>query len=175
MLAGLDLFTVTIEQKHGLPTLRYRFEHRAWQQLQKTLLGKTLIFTDNDDWSDAEIVRGYRAQHHVEAAFRQMKDPHHIALRPQYHWTDQKIEVHVFCCVLALLLVSLLTREMHRRAIPLSSSALLESLSAIREVGVLFPPADKNASPRLQMTLSSLSTEQRSLYETLDLSRYLAS
>jgi len=170
-----DLFTVTIEKKRGLPTLRYRFEHRAWQQLQKTLLGKTLIFTDNDDWSDAEIVRGYRAQHHVEAAFRQMKDPHHIALRPQYHWTDQKIEVHIFCCVLALLLVSLLTRQMHRRGITLSSTTLLESLSAIREVGVLFPPTDKSASPRLQMTLSSLSTEQRSLYEALDLARYLAS
>ena len=42
-----------------------RFDHRAWEQLQKTLLGKTLLFTDNDDWTDPEIVRGYRAQHHV--------------------------------------------------------------------------------------------------------------
>jgi len=25
-----------------------------------------------------------------------MKDPQHISLRPQHHWTDQKIEVHVF-------------------------------------------------------------------------------
>jgi transposase len=76
-----ELFTVTVDQTRGLPTVRYRFEHRAWRQLQRTLLGKTLIFTDNDDWSNAQIVRGYRAQHHVEAAFRKMKSPHHIALR----------------------------------------------------------------------------------------------
>lgn len=170
-----ELFTVNVEEKRGLPALRYRFEHRAWQQLQNRLLGKTLIFTDNDAWSDAEIVRGYRSQHHVEAAFRQMKDPHHIALRPQYHWTDQKIEVHVFCCVLALLLVSLLTREMHRRGIPLSSAALLDTLGAIHEVGLVYPPAAKAAAPRLAMTVSSLSAQQRLLYETLDLSRYLAS
>ena len=167
------LFTVTVAAKQRLPTLRYRFEHRAWQQLQKTLLGKTLIFTDNEDWSDAEIVRGYRAQHHVEAAFRQMKDPHHIALRPQHHWTDRKIEVHVFYCVLALLLISLLTREMHRRGITLSSTALLDSLSQIREVGVLYPPTQKQHAPRLAMTVSSLSPEQRTLYETLGLARYL--
>ena len=168
------LFTVTVAAKQRLPTLRYRFEHRAWQQLQKTLLGKTLIFTDNEDWSDAEIVRGYRAQHHVEAAFRQMKDPHHIALRPQHHWTDRKIEVHVFYCVLALLLISLLTREMHRRGITLSSPALLDSLGQIREVGVLYPPTQKPHAPRLAMTVSSLSPEQRTLYETLGLARYLA-
>ena len=71
-----------------------RFDRRAWQRLQKTLLGKTLIFTDNADWSDAEIVRGYRAQHHVENAFRHMKNPHYIALRPQHHWTDQDSYVH---------------------------------------------------------------------------------
>ena len=36
--------------------------------LQKTLLGKNILFTDNHDWTDAEIVRGYRSQHHVETA-----------------------------------------------------------------------------------------------------------
>lgn len=168
-----ELFTVTIAEQDGLPTLRYRFEDRAWQRLQKTLLGKTLIFTDNDDWSEADIVRGYRAQYHVEAAFRQMKDPHHIALRPQHHWTDQKVEVHVFCCVLALLLISLLTRDMHRQGITLSSTALLESLGQIREVGVVYPPAAKQRTPRLEMTVSSLSPEQHALYDALELGRYL--
>ncbi len=101
-----ELFKVTVEADGCLPTLRYRFDQRAWQRLQRTLLGKTLIFTDNADWSDVEIVRGYRAQHHVESAFRSMKNTRQIALRPQ--WTDQK--VHVFCCVLALLLCNLLER-----------------------------------------------------------------
>ena len=73
-----DLFHVEVAEQDGLPTLTYRFDRRAWERLQKTLLGKTILFTDNDDWTDADIVRGYRAQHHVENAFRDMKDPHHI-------------------------------------------------------------------------------------------------
>ena len=75
-----DLFSVEIGEEGGLPTLTYAFNEAAWQDLRATLLGKTLLFTDNHDWSDADIVRGYRAQHHIEGAFRQMKRPHRILL-----------------------------------------------------------------------------------------------
>jgi transposase len=169
-----ELFHVEVGEQEGLPTLTYRFDHRAWEQLQKALLGKTLLFTDNDDWADAEIVRGYRAQHHVETGFRCMKDPYHICLRPQHHWTDQKIEVHVFCCVLALLLCSLLRRELHQQGIDRSIADLLEQLGNIREVGIVYPSQDKRRPPTLQMTLSRMSEEQRAIYSALDLERYLA-
>jgi hypothetical protein len=32
-----------------------------------------------------------------------MKNPHHFAVRPQYHWSDQKVRVHMFICLLALM------------------------------------------------------------------------
>lgn len=168
------LFVVDITERDGLPVLRYRFDRRAWAHLQKTLLGKTLLFTDNDAWSDADIVRGYRAQHHIETGFRCMKDPHHISLRPQHHWTDQKIEVHVFCCVLALMLCSLLQRELQRQGIEQSIPALLEQLGKVREVGIVYPARDKRRAPALKTTLSRLSEPQQALYDALDLGRYLA-
>jgi transposase len=166
-----ELFQCEITESEGLPVLSYRFDTRAWERLQKTLLGKTILFTDNDSWSDVEIIRGYRSQHHVETAFRRMKDCHHIALRPQYHWTDQKVKVHVFCCVLALLLCSLLRRELHRKGIDRSIADLLDELGTIREMGVLYPPQDNQKAPTIQMTLSQMSKEQRGLYEALDLQR----
>ena len=169
-----ELFQVDIGQDSKLPTLSYRFDARAWARLQRELLGKTLLFTDNDDWSDAEIVRGYRSQHHVETAFRTMKDPHHISLRPQHHWTDQKIEVHVFTCVLALMLCSLLRRELSRAGIDRSIPHLLNTLGQIREVGVVFPPRANKLTPKLQMTLSAMNSEQQTLYQALDLDRYRA-
>jgi transposase len=169
-----DLFKVEVTERDGLPWLSYRFDHRAWEKLQKTLLGKTLLFTDNDDWTDAEIVRGYRAQHHVETGFRCMKDPHHISLRPQHHWTDQKIEVHVFCCVLALMLCSLLRRELQQRGLDHSIPEMLDQLGKIREVGVVYPAKDKRRSPTIQMTLSRMSKEQQALYKALNLARYLS-
>ena len=169
-----DLFRVKVRKENGLPKVNYRFQRRAWEKLQRTLLGKTLIFSDNAAWSDADLVRGYRAQHHVESAFRQLKDTDCIAIRPQYHWTDQKIRVHVFCCVLALTLCGLLQRAASRQGIQRSVPALLAELGGIREVDVLYPPREDGAEPELRTTLSQMSAEQRSLYEILELKKYLS-
>lgn len=166
------LFHVDVGERDGLTTLTYRFDHTAWERLQRTLLGKTLLFTDNRQWSDAEIVKAYRSQHHVEAAFRDMKNPHHLSLRPQFHWTDQKIEVHVFCCVLAYMLCAVLRRELHGKGIDRSIRVILDDLSQIREVSVIFPPQGKQRKPTIKTTLSVLSDAQRTLYETLGLERY---
>jgi len=167
-----DLFDVKITERDHLPAVTYQFNQGAWEELQMTLLGKTILFTDNNNWSDAQIVHAYRASHHVENAFRQMKDPHHIALRPQYHWTDQKVRVHVFTCVLALMLVSLMQRELHMRGIDLSIRRMLELLGDIQEMVMIFPPQARGGNPTIRTSISALSPEQRELYEILDLARY---
>ena len=164
-----DLFDVQVREEDGLPKVNYRFQRRGWEQLQRTLLGKTLLFTDQADWSDAELVRGYRAQHHVESAFRQLKDSDCIAIRPQYHWTDQKIAVHVFCCVLALALCGLLQRELSRHGVPGSIPALLDALRGIREVDVLYPAREEGGEPELRTTLSQMTAQQRRMYGILAL------
>ena len=53
----------------------------------------------------------YRGQSEVEEVFRQTKDDEHLAVRPQYHWTDQKIHVHTFICLLGLLLARIVEWE----------------------------------------------------------------
>ncbi len=169
-----DLFAVTLAQRDGLPELRYRFRQSAWQQLQRELLGKTLLFTDNDDWSDAELVRGYRAQHHVESAFRQLKDTDCIAIRPQYHWTDHSIRVHVLCCVLALTLCCLLQRELARLGVDASIPTLLRDLAGICEVDVVYAAAKTGAEPVVQTTLTEMSAAQESLYGLLQLAQFRA-
>jgi transposase len=168
------LFEIQLDENDGVPVLTYRFRTAAWRELQRTLLGKTILFTDQASWSDAEIVRGYRGQHQAESAFRCLKSPHHVSLRPQHHWTDQKIRVHVFYCVLALLLCSVLRRQLHRQGIDGSIPALLEELGRIREVGILTPGRGDGEPPQLEMTLSRLTKEQRRLYGALDLGRYAA-
>src|SRR5215469_2419761 len=167
-----DLFEVDLTLDKEWPVLSYRFREEAWQQLQATRLGKTILFTDRDDWTDAEVVRGYRSQHHAEGAFRDLKSVKHLSLRPQRHWTDQKIRVHVFYCVLALLLCSLLRRELDRQGIRHSLPGLLDALGQIREVCVVYPAAESGEEPTIQITMTELTEEQRTLYEALDLGRY---
>lgn len=169
-----ELFLIDLTEAERLPVLSFRFDDQAWDHLQRTLLGKTLLFTDLADWSDAELVRGYRSQAHIEQAFRTMKDPRHIALRPQYHWTDQKVAVHVFCCVLALMLVSLLQRELDRAGLRGSIPEILDELGHVREITVLHPSAQPGQEPTLYTTLSEMNERQRQLFTTLGLDRYRA-
>jgi len=144
----------------------------AHPRLVKTQLGKTLLFTDNDDWSDEEIVLGYRAQHHIESAFRDMKNPHFLGWSPMFHWTDSKIRVHAFYCVLGLLLVSLLQRRLHQEGLEMSLSRLMEGLASIKEVVLIYPRRPGQRQPRTVTCLSIMEEEAQRLYEILGLERY---
>jgi transposase len=165
-----ELFEAEVNLANGLPVLSYRFREEAWQQMQAQRLGKTILFTDQDEWSDAQIVRGYRSQHHVEDAFGDLKNTEHLALRPQRHWTDQKIRVQVFYCVLALTLCGLLRRELHNKGIDRSLVAILQDLGQIKEVCLAY--AADGAAPLWQVTLTNLTPDQQALYDALDLGRY---
>ena len=75
------------------------------------MFGKRILFTNRDHWPIADVVAAYRSQSEVESGFRQLKDPHVVSFSPMHHWTDQKIRVHVFYCVLALTVAHLMRRQ----------------------------------------------------------------
>ena len=155
-----------------VPTLTYRTDTVALARLMRTQLGKTILFTDNQDWTDQEIVLGYRAQHHIESAFRDMKNPHFLGWSPMFHWTDSKIRVHAFYCVLALTLTSLLQRALHEKGHDLSMARMLELLGGMQELLLIYPKAVGEKKPRTACCLSTMETEERQLFEQLKLSRY---
>jgi transposase len=96
---------------------RREVKHRPGDpyQLWHRQFGKTILFTDNDSWTDEQIVSACGSQHHIEGAFKQMKNSRFPGWSPMFHWTDSKIQVHAFYCVLALLLTSLLQGELARK------------------------------------------------------------
>jgi len=119
-------------------TLTCEFDQDALDALARDWLGRLVLVTDRDDWSTAEIIRAYRGQTHVEAVFAHMKDPMHVMLRPQYHWTDQKLHVHVFTCVLSYLLARLLhLRAQQALGYKRSMERLLDTLTEIRRVDIV--------------------------------------
>lgn len=158
----------------GLPTLTYRQDRAAFAKLGRTLLGKNLLFTDRHDWTESQIVAGYRSQHHVESDFRRLKNPHHLAFRPAYHWTDQKLRVHAFTCVLALLLCNVLRRRLDGAGVHLSVERMLDELGGIREVTNLYDAAPGARRPVVTHTMSRMNDTQRTLYEVLGLEQHRA-
>jgi transposase len=155
------------------PSLVFQTDSAALSRLVKTQLGKTILFTDNDDWTSEEIVLAYRSQHHIEDAFRQMKHPHFLGWMPMFHWTDSKIRVHAFYCVLALMLSSLLARTLHQKGIDLSIPRMFELLGGIRETLVIYPRQPGQHKHPTRTSLSALSAEQEKLLDALDLRQYL--
>jgi transposase len=143
-----DILRIEVSQEGGRLSLRYRTDRQALAQLRRTVLGKCILFTDNHDWTTAEIILGYRSQHHVERAFRQMKGRTGLSWEPVHHWTDQKIRVHSFYCVLALTLLNLLHRQAWQAGIQVSAGRLVEELAGLREVIHLYPPGGPGKAGR---------------------------
>ena len=133
------------------PTFTYTIDHEALHRWGEQHWGKTILFTDHDDWSTAEIIAAYRDAWHVESTFRDLKHPLWIRWQPQFHWTDDKIRVHGLICVLAVTLAHLLRREYARAGLELSLPRLLQELTTIQEVAWLYPQS-RHAEPQISLT-----------------------
>jgi transposase len=160
-----------------VPELVFEIDQQSINAMVEQRFGKLILFSDNQDWTNEEILAAYRGQFHIEDAFKQMKDPHFVGWSPMFHWTDSMIRVHAFYCVIALTLSSLLWREVCHQftaankaeQAPKSIPALLESLEGIAEVAHIYPP-QMNIQDHL--TLSQMNQQQKTLFATLGLERF---
>jgi transposase len=153
--------------------LTFRTDQAALDRLCRVQFGKTILFTDNADWSEEQIVLAYRSQYHIEDAFKQMKNPHFLGWSPMFHWTDSKIQVHAFYCVLALLLTSLLQRELARKGEPLSINRMLEELGGIRETLVVYPRRQGQRQASTATCLTRMTALQQRLFSLLGLQQFV--
>ena len=141
-------------------SLTYAFDQQAFDVLAEQRLGRVVLITDRHDWSTAEIIRTYHGQSQIEAVFAHLKDPMHLGLRPQHHWTDQKLHVHVFTCILGYLLARTLFLRAQRLQVPYASmESLLDALTEVRQVTVA-----RSATGKRRMRIS---TQLEQIDETL--------
>ncbi len=151
--------------------LSYATDQKARRRLENRIFGKRILFTNRDDWTTAEVVAAYRSQSEVEAGFRQMKDPHVVSFSPMHHWTDSKIRVHVFYCVLALTVAHLMRREADSAGLHLSVRELLAELGGIGETVLLLHDGSKGR-PRAQRMLTDMTPTQQRLADIFNIHHY---
>lgn len=152
--------------------LGFNVDEEAREEVERMHFGKRILFTDRTDLSDAQIVAAYRSQSVVENAFRQMKDPTFISFSPMFHWTDDKIRVHVFYCVVALMIANLMWQRVRAAGIDISPKAMLAELSQIKLVDLIYAPAGGIGRPKVRSEISELSDVQRRLVDALGLAEY---
>jgi transposase len=167
-----QLITTTVtETSSGMPQLEYSLDESAQQKLCDTFLGKTILVTGHDQWTDEQVIRAYRSQFIIEEVFREMKDRHTGCWWPMNHWTDSKIHVHGLYCTIAILLRGLMWRRVRAAGLPLSMERMLAELESIREVINVYAPQRGVPSAPPQSVLTRLSDVQSKLVEILDLKK----
>jgi transposase len=135
----------------------------ARRHLEQRYFGLRILGTTREEWTTAQIIEAYRGQARVERAFQDLKDPWVCAFRPQYHWTDQKLLVHAFIAVLALILArTLLFRARQRLGLQMTLRGLISRLALIR-TATLIHQKQGRGRPSLTEQLEDCNPELRTL------------
>ena len=129
---------------------------------------------EKKELSGWEIIEQYKKQAQIEECFRIMKT--NFNLRPMYVYTDEHIEALVLICVLALILLRILSKKLKLAGSPMTTEQILAALNTAK----LSVQLDKE-QPALYRPLRQILRRPQDddphapihLYEETDLSRIM--
>lgn len=169
-----NVIKISVEAKEGTDgrrglCLKYTVDADAIHTLSDTYLGKNIIVTNREDWSDSQIIKAYRSQYIIEDVFKEMKDRNTGSWWPLHHWTDSKIKVHALYCTIALLIRALMYRKVRKNNLNLSIKRVLKELDGIREVINFYPKKRTKENQTIRSVLTKTSKIQEQLIRILGL------
>jgi hypothetical protein len=155
-------------QETGGWRLAFQVDHAALQQLLTHRLGRTLLLTNRGDWTAELVVSAYASQQELEQVFRGLKQGDWLNWQPLHHWTDSKIRVHAFYCLLGLSLLHYVLRQARAFWPQLTVEKLQEELEQVQQFVLLYP-ALGGGPHRTATVLATQSLVQKGLVDTLGL------
>lgn len=148
------------ESKDGL-AMSFRRNAYCFEQ-QRVRAGKTIIITDNTDWTTNEIVKASLDRWQVEDAFRRSKDEDLVGAQPVRHWTDSKIRCHFFTCVAALTYLRRLELRLSGAGVDRSAADVMKDMRHLHSV-LMLPARARKPRRRLE-TPTKTQTEVLSAF-----------
>jgi transposase len=139
-----DLYAVELYYEQGRLRMAFR---KNYYRIDRYLdrLGKNIIVTDNDSWSNDEIVRASLDRYVVENSFRQSKDSDLVNLMPMRHWTDSKIRCHIFSCIVALTYLRKIELQLQQKGVEMSAKEAMDEMQRFHSCLVWKKKAGKPA------------------------------
>ena len=130
-----EFTTLSVQQKEdGMYSAEMKVDEKQKEAYIHKHFGKKMIVSNHLDWSTEQILENYSSQECIENdIFRVSKDVDHFSVRPQFHWTDDKIRVHVFICMAALTLAEVFRMLAEQEGVKGTKCAMLDTLSGIRD------------------------------------------
>jgi len=164
-----ELIRYELQQRDGHWHLQFDFDTAAFSQLLEQRLGRTVLLTNRLDWNAEQVVAGYAGQQSIERVFRGLKDGDWLGWDPMHHWTDRKIRIHAFYCMLAVSLLHHIHRQAKAAWADPSLEQLLEELEQIKQFVLLYPPQGEKGPARTAYVLSQQTLAQQALVKSLGL------
>jgi len=133
--------------------LREVRRREGWYLLRTNLVGR----------DPAQMWEFYTQLVQVEEAFKNLKGD--LAIRPNFHQKEKRIEAHIFVAFLAYALHVTLRRRLRNLAPGLTPCSVVEKVSAVQMIDVHFPTTDggkvilsgyTQPEPELQVLLKQL-------------------
>jgi transposase len=172
--------------------LTWRRDEEAINQMRKREFGRNFIFTTRLDWSDERTIRSYRSLYKVENQFKLLRTSMLVPICPVRHWTDQKIEAHIFLCMVGLLFARAIEYMARTKGLTVpeeegqperavSYARIIEAAQSVQLVMVLAGNGDgrrrgarEAAAEQIRFKLSNADDEfNRSILDSFDLRKFI--
>jgi transposase len=164
-----DVIHYELQPRDGHWHLQFDFNIAAWERLLTHRFGRTVLLTNRMDWTAEQVAAGYSGQQSIERVFRGLKDGEWLGWGPMHHWTDRKIRIHAFYCMLGISLLQYVHKQAQTAWDGISMEQLLEELQQIQQFVLLYPPQGEKGPNRVSLVLSKQTLAQQSLAQTLGL------
>lgn len=156
------------EVSEGKFHLEFSINQKKLEEIEGEL-GLRILMTDRHDWDTGDIIKAYYGQSKIEHAFRNLKNPYHLALKPQFHWTDQKIKVHFFICVLGYLLAAIVWHQAKAHAqFKGTLDTLFDTLNNVR-LATMLEETKTRGRVKARYNLEEMSDEETLIMNALEI------
>jgi transposase len=170
------LFQLNFVQEKGQFRLEFQLDHRQMAGVVRHF-GKNILITDREDWGVEEVYDtcvtravlgpdlGDGKGNNATRPYGNSRDNRSLfqkALLPLYHWTDSKIRVHLFVCVVALTYLTLLCQRLADGGIKMTPNEAMEELRELRTAIYV-----RDTEGKLKRVLEEVNDQQAAILKTL--------
>ena len=159
---------IIVAKKDGAFFVSLSIDDSEKEKYMRKYFGKKLLVTTQTHLSAKQILIFYLREWIIEDMFRFTKDKEFISLCPQFHWTDNKIRVHTFICLLAVILVQELYLQIQSAGLTqYSKHSMMTMLETIHDGWIIDKAKEEKEKRQVHRVMEELDKEQQALWDAI--------
>jgi transposase len=128
-----ELYELTFVQSEAGLSMNFR-KNAYLVGRKQAMFGKSIVITDNTDWTTSDIVQANLERWQVEDRFRLSKDDELVGVSPVRHWTDSKIRCHLFTCVVAMTYLRRIELKLAASGVKRTVADVMEDMRKLHQI-----------------------------------------